>query len=211
MLSENHNQNSGQGSLPPRLREFEELVKDWYSAKTDLVKKRYHRSLPLSEMLVDRWEKARDLNFGKNVSIYDSSVVLGDVSVGEGTWIGPFTILDGSGGLTIGKNSCISAGVHIYTHDSVKKHLSGRRMEDKKKPVAIGECTFIGASSIILSGVTIGDHCLIGANSLVTRDIPPYSIAVGSPARLIGKVVIDETGEIILDTEKKYIGILDDI
>src|SRR5687768_10876088 len=97
----------------------------FFRSKRDAMRVKYKRVLPLNELLTDRWEKASYLGFGKGTSIYDSSIVLGDVKIGANTWIGPFTILDGSGGLTIGSNCSISAGAQLYTHDSVKWATSG--------------------------------------------------------------------------------------
>src|SRR5215218_4042343 len=77
------------------------LVNLWGELQS-VVAERWQRNLPLADYLVDRWEKARRLGFGAGSSIYDSSLVLGHVKVGENTWIGPFTVLDGSGGLEIG-------------------------------------------------------------------------------------------------------------
>jgi len=56
------------------------------------------------------------------------------------------------------------------------------------KPVKIGRGCFIGARSIILKGVTLGDRVIIGAGSVVTKDIPAYSIAAGNPARIVGTI-----------------------
>src|SRR4051794_33935448 len=64
------------------------------------MRERWQRSLPLQELLSDRWERAKELGFGEGSSIYASSYVYGTVHVGAGTWIGPFTLLDGTGGLT---------------------------------------------------------------------------------------------------------------
>jgi hypothetical protein len=89
------------------------------------VQSRWQRSLPVGEYLVDRWERARVLGFGEGASIYDSAIVIGSVSVGANTWIGPWAMLDGSGGLSIGSHCSISAGVQIYTHDSVAWAVSG--------------------------------------------------------------------------------------
>ena len=76
------------------------------------VKTRWNRSLPLADYIVDRWEKAKLLGYGEDTSVYDSCVILGDVRVGDHCWIGPFTVLDGSGGtLEIGSYVSISAGV----------------------------------------------------------------------------------------------------
>lgn len=154
------------------------------------MREQWNRSLPLQELLSDRWQRAQDLGFDEEASIYASSYVYGDVRVGARTWIGPFTLLDGSGGLQIGVNCSISAGVQIYTHDSVEWALSGGVAEYERAPVSIGDCCHIGAQTIIVKGVSIGDHCVIGAASFVNRDVPPFTIAAGTPCRPIGRVQI---------------------
>jgi serine acetyltransferase len=152
------------------------------------MRTRWKRSLPFGDELFDRWERAAFLGFARDASIYDSSVVLGDVAVGEGTWIGPFTILDGRGGLSIGKYCSISAGVQIYSHDTVKWALTGGKAAEERSATRIGDCSYIGPLSIIARGVEIGDHSVVGANSFVRASVPPFSIAVGTPARVIGRV-----------------------
>ena len=149
----------------------------------------YDRSLPFADAQFDRWERARSLGFGEKTSIYDSSAVFGKVHVGTNTWIGPFTILDGSGGgLKIGDYCSISAGVHIYTHDTVLWAVSGGVQDARKAAVAIGSNTYIGAQCVIVAGVTIGSRCVIAANSLVNRDVPEGTIVGGTPARVLGRV-----------------------
>lgn len=149
----------------------------------------YHRSLPFADAQFDRWERAKALGFGDKTSIYDSSFVLGEVKVGIETWIGPYTMLDGSGGgLVIGDHCSISAGVHIYTHDTVLWAVSGGVQSAKKSAVKIGSNTYIGAQSVIVAGVTIGERCVIAANSLVNRDAPDGTIVGGTPARTLGHV-----------------------
>ena len=152
---------------------------------------RWERDLPLDELLFDRWERARTLGFGEGTSIYHASYVYGDVRVGRGTWIGPFTILDGSGGLRIGDTCSISSGVQIYTHDTVKWALTGGVAEYEYAPVIVGDRCYIGPNTVVAKGVTIGECSVVGAGSLVNRDLPPNSIAVGSPCRTIGSVVVD--------------------
>lgn len=151
-------------------------------------KKQWNRCLPLSELVVDRWEKSAFLGFGSNSSIYDNSYVFGDVSVGEHTWIGPYTILDGSGGLRIGKYCSISAGVQIYSHETVKWAVSGGKAPYEYAPVTIGDCCYIGPNTVIAKGVSIGTGCIIGAGSLVLTDIPPSSKAFGVPCRVVSKL-----------------------
>jgi len=157
---------------------------------------KWNRDLPLEELLFNRWERAKKLGFGEGTSIYHSSHVYGDVKVGSNTWIGPFTILDGSGGLKIGDYCSISAGVHIYSHNTVKWAVSGGVEPYERKPVNIGNCCFIGPHSIIKDGVSIGEYTVVGACSFVNKDIPSYSIAVGVPATVIGRVQLDDNNKV---------------
>ena len=155
------------------------------------TRRAYARDLPFEELVFDRWERARSLGFGEGASIYHNAYVFGDVTVGAGTWIGPFVMLDGSGGLDIGATCSISTGVHVYTHDTVRWALSGGVHEAERAPVRIGSCTYIGAQAVVLKGVTIGEHCVVGAGALVNRDVPAFSIVDGVPARVRGRVVVD--------------------
>jgi len=104
----------------------------------------------------------------------DFCIIIGEPEIGEDTWVGYFTILDGSGGLKIGKHCSIASGVHIYTHDSIRwatKNLIKDGKHIDRAPVTIGDNVFIGANSVILKGVKIGDRAIIGANSVITKDI----------------------------------------
>ncbi len=119
--------------------------------------------------------------------------IIGEPAIGEGTWIGAFTLVDGSGGLTIGQGCDISSGAQIYTHSSAKRCVSGRAFSEiERAPVTIGDHVFIGANAVINMGVTIGDRCVIGAGAVVTSDLPSESIAVGVPARVVGAVSFDD-------------------
>jgi len=166
------------------------------------TRERWHRDLPIEELLSDRWERARSLGFGEGASIYHSSYVYGKVAVGAHTWIGPMTLLDGSGGLTIGDYCSISAGVQIYTHDTVKWALSGGAAEYERAPVVIGSNCHIGSHTVIAKGVTVGDHCVIGACSFVNRDLPPYTVAFGAPSRPAGRVSIGSDGLVVITTDE---------
>lgn len=169
------------------------LLERFWRKRQSEINASFHRTLPFGEYVVDRWRKASLLGFGKNSSIYDSAIVFSDVHVGENTWIGPFVILDGTGGLSIGSNCSISAGVQIYSHDSVKWAISGGTEKYEYAPVHIGDNCYIGPNTIIAKGVAIGNRCVIGANSLVLNDIPSGSKAFGTPCRVIS--LIDEQRE----------------
>jgi acetyltransferase-like isoleucine patch superfamily enzyme len=101
-------------------------------------------------------------------------------------------MLDGSGGvLEIGRNCSISAGVQIYTHDTVLWAVSDGAQSYRKGSVKIGDCCYLGSQSIVAAGVTIGRQCVIGANSFVNDNVPDRSIVAGSTARMIGRVIGD--------------------
>ena len=174
------------------------LLEDVYQVLRGDIRERWDRDLPLDELVVDRWERAKTLGFGENTSIYALSYVYGDVAVGRDVWIGPYTLLDGTGGLTIGDYCSISAGVHIYSHDSVARAVSGGIAPIERRPVRIGPRTYIGSQSIVASGVSIGEGSVIGAGSFVNRDIPAGSFAAGSPCRLLGRVEVNDSGTVRL-------------
>jgi acetyltransferase-like isoleucine patch superfamily enzyme len=150
------------------------------------MKQKWDRTLPLDELLSNRWDSARKIGFGEGSSIYHNSYIYGDVKVGKNTWIGPFTILDGSGGLTIGDYCSISAGVQIYSHDSVAWAISGGKDHYEYAPTIIGSRCYIGPNTVIGKGVNLGDGTIVGANSFVNRSFPSDSRIAGNPAITIG-------------------------
>lgn len=116
--------------------------------------------------------------------------IINEPVIGKGTWAGAFCILDGSGGLTIGENCNISSGVHIYTHDTVKRCVENKGKKPEfieRKPVKIGNNVFIGANSVILKGVVIKDKAVVGAGSVVLDDsiIGSKELWAGNPAKFI--------------------------
>lgn len=168
--------------------ELIEILKELREEKNN----RYNRVLPIGDLISDRWEKAEYLKFGEQTSIYDSSVVLGNVKVGKKTWIGPFTVLDGSGGIRIGDHCSISSGVHIYTHDTVKNCITGGEMPYEYSSVNIGDCCYIGPNALISRGVTLGNHCIVCTGSFVNKSYNDFSIIAGTPAKQIGEVTFKD-------------------
>ena len=167
-------------------------LKRIYELLRNQMRQKWNRDLPLEELLFDRWERARQLGFGDGTSIYHNSYVYGDVKVGKNTWIGPFTLLDGTGGLEIGDFCSISTGVQIYTHDTVDWAVSGGVKKPKRAPVHIADFCYIGPQTVIAKGITISSHSIIGACSFINRDIPANSIVAGVPGQVIGKVTISD-------------------
>jgi acetyltransferase-like isoleucine patch superfamily enzyme len=146
-------------------------------------RERHRRHVSVGDLLTDRWQIARDYGFGEGTSCYDNVLILGDVVAGRNCWIGPNVILDGLGGLSIGDYVDISAGVQIYTHDTVKRVRSGGTEPVEYAPTRIGSRVYIGPQSVIQRGVTIGDDVTIGAMSFVNRDVPRGTTVWGIPAR----------------------------
>lgn len=96
-------------------------------------------------------------------------------------------ILDG-GVVRIGSNVMLAPGVLINTPQHPVDPDERRTALEYVEPVNIGDDVWIGAGAVICPGVTIGDGCVIGAGAVVVKDIPPRSVAVGNPARVIKTV-----------------------
>lgn len=155
------------------------------------TKERHHRLNPLAEDLFD-WKEKGAFAGGREVTIYESATVIGNVKIGDHSWIGPFCLLDGSGGLSIGHHCSVSTGVQILTHDTARWALSGGISPYERSSVLIGDCCFLGTHAVITRGVTVGPRVLVAAGAVVTRDVPPNTIVGGVPARPIGRVVVSE-------------------
>lgn len=137
-------------------------------------------------MTVPEWHGSGDNPYNAHAWI------MGEPEIGEGTWIGSFTVIDGTGGLTIGRGVDVSCGAQIYTHSTARRCVSGRDHTDvERQPTVIGDYVFIGANATVNMGVTVGDRAVVGAGAVVTSDVEPYAIVVGVPARRVGTVRIE--------------------
>ncbi|KAK1621969.1 trimeric LpxA-like protein [Colletotrichum phormii] len=112
------------------------------------------------------------------------------------------TILDISL-VTIGDHVLIGPNVSIYTAVHETGMLSRSKGEQYGLPVTIGNDCWIGGGSIILAGVTIGSGTTVGAGSVVTKSLPPHSVAVGNPARVIKNVQTLEKEKVSLNENNK--------
>ena len=160
------------------------LLKRSFHFLRNRMKKKFNRHVSIGDLFTSRWETAEFLGFGKGTSCYNNVLVLGNVTVGENTWIGPNVILDGSGSeLAIGNYCSISAGVQIYTHDTVDWSTSLGRKQISKGSTVIGNGVYIGPNCVIQKGVVIGDNAVIGAMSFVNKDVEANDRVFGSPAK----------------------------
>jgi acetyltransferase-like isoleucine patch superfamily enzyme len=117
------------------------------------------------------------------------------ILIGENVQINDYVHIGAIGSITIGNNVLMASKIYIsdHNHGSYDDLISDHPMsipEERKaicKPVVIGDNVWLGESVCILPGVTIGEGCVIGALSVVSKSIPPFSIVVGNPAKVIKK------------------------
>ena len=135
---------------------------------------------------------------GKNVLLYSPSHI-SDSIIGDYTYIAmnPYISMTNIGKFcSIGPNLVCGWGIHpingISTapmfYSTMKQNgmtLSTVDKVEERKPISIGNDVFIGANVTVLDGVTIGDGAVIGAGAVVSKDVPPYAVAVGCPIRII--------------------------
>jgi acetyltransferase-like isoleucine patch superfamily enzyme len=124
----------------------------------------------------------------ENAKIYSSEKFV----CGDHVWIGEDAKIDASGGLEIGSYTSIGLGVFIWSHNSVLSNLlkdnrPGSRLI-KRNPTRIGEGCFIAGPTVIMPGVTIGDCVVVAPMSVVTKDVPSFTVAAGNPSRQVRKV-----------------------
>lgn len=107
-----------------------------------------------------------------------------NIEIGEDTIIGEFAVLDGRDLLKIGNHVAIASEVMIYNSEHDINDLNFKAITAK---VIIEDYVFIGPRAIILPGVKIGRGAVIAAGAVVTKDVPPYAIVGGVPAKIIGE------------------------
>ena len=101
-------------------------LKDTLSLAQKIYQKKWQRFIPPIDTIYDRWSSAERSGFGEGSNVSQLSYIIGKVKVGKNCFIGPFTVLDGSAGISIGDGTSIAAGVHIYSHDTVSRSLGGK-------------------------------------------------------------------------------------
>ena len=101
----------------------------------------------------------------------------------------------------IGDNCMLTPNVAIYTAGHPVHPDTRRSLYEYGKPVTIGDNVWIGGNAVVLPGVTIGSNSVIGAGSVVTRDVPPWSIAAGNPCKVIRTITETDRKKLFKDEE----------
>lgn len=138
-------------------------------------------------------------NIGNGVKIWHFSHIMAGATIGEGCNIGQNVVV--SPQVTLGRNVKVQNNVSIYTgvtceddvflgpsmvFTNVINPRSAVNRKSEYKPTVVKRCASIGANATIVCGHTLGEFCFIGAGAVVTKDVKPYALMVGNPARQIG-------------------------
>jgi acetyltransferase-like isoleucine patch superfamily enzyme len=111
------------------------------------------------------------------------------IDIGEGTNIGRRCTISAANRIVIGKNVLLAPNVFIADTNHEYKHVGIPIMHQgittHNNQVYIGDDTWIGINSVVVGNIRIGRHCVIGANAVVTKDLPDYCVAVGNPCRIV--------------------------
>ena len=128
----------------------------------------------------------------ENGVVIEHNVVIGAldntrIHIGEDTFIGPSACIAGPGNITIGKHCLIAAhtGIYANNHNFTNPTQLIKYQGITSQGIVIEDDCWLGDGVKVLDGVTIGRGSVIGAGAVVTKDIPPFSVAVGVPARVI--------------------------
>ena len=115
----------------------------------------------------------------------------GTVRIGRGSEIGERCRISIANSLNIGEKVLLSPNIYITDCDHEYRNLRvpviDQGIVQKGQTVSIGDGSYVGINTVIVGNVKIGKHCVIGANSVVTKDVPDYCVAVGSPAKVISE------------------------
>ena len=152
------------------------------------------------------FSEAQFISIGKNVNIGSScritvstcfgklktkSITKTKIKIGDNVDIGNNAFISANNNLQIGNHVIMAPYVFITDHDhgfqDITKNLHQQPITEGGF-VKIEDNVFLGVKSSILKNVTIGTHSVVGANSVVTKDIPPYSVVAGNPAKIIKKL-----------------------
>ena len=151
----------------------------------ELVFKLNH-TLPTSQEYKDILHELFDGRIGENSFLHAplAGAAFEMITIGSGVYINSNLLAMARGGITIEDDVQIAANVQLLTNN----HDPYDRQVLTCKPIVIRKGAWIGAGATILPGVTVGKYAIVGAASVVTRDVGDYEVVVGNPARLVRKL-----------------------
>lgn len=109
------------------------------------------------------------------------------IVIGRGSIVGDHSILDGRNGIVIGENVVLGTNVRIWTEQHDHRDPFFRCQTQEHRSVIIGNRAWIGSHAIILHSVNIGEGAVVAAGAVVTKDVPPFAIVAGVPAKQVGE------------------------
>lgn len=126
---------------------------------------------------------------GRNFHVYKGTRIISpqNIEVGDDVWFNESCYIVGGGGLKMGSNVMLARNVSLITsnHGYGSKDVPMLKQPIVSAPIEIGDDVWFGVNSVVLKGVKIGKGAIIGAGSVVTKDIPDYAIVGGVPAQII--------------------------
>ncbi len=162
-----------------------ELVADHLRARR--LMDRFHASLADEDALRSALLRELFAAFGEGAAVrppfrcdYGSNI-----RIGRGTFVNYGCVMLDCNAITIGEDVQIGPAVQIYTPDHPLDAGTRRSGLESARPVAIGDNVWLGGGAIVCPGVTIGADTVVGAGSVVVRDLPPGVVAVGNPCRVL--------------------------
>ena len=174
-------------SMEEKRIDFREMAKnkeemEVYIRDTQLNHK-FNQAVPYTEEWTSLMKELFHNQVGENTLIFNELTVVlpKNVTIGSGCTIMNGVVMMGAGGITIENNVLIGAQAKLISNN----HDVYDRAVLTVKPVLIKEGAWIGAGVSVLPGVTVGKYAVVGANSVVTKDIPDYAVAVGIPAKVV--------------------------
>ena len=164
-----------------------EYIKDKATMETSVrdtqLLHKFNLALPLTDEYFSLMKELFYNQIGENSVVNNQLTVVHpkNVKIGSGVTVMNGALMMAAGGITIEDNVMIAANVQLISnnHDPYDRQIL------TCKPVLIKYGAWVGAGATILPGVTVGKYAIIGANSVVNKDIPDYAVAVGSPAKVV--------------------------
>ena len=148
----------------------------------------YSRGGKLAKKLRE-WSASKFLvHTGKDINIERGAIITSLMEIGDRSGVGIDAVIDGK--VIIGQDVMMGPNVTIHTRNHRFERLDipmNQQGRTEERPVIIGDDVWIGGHVIILPGRHIGNGAIVGAGAVVTKDVPPYAIVGGNPAKIIGR------------------------